>query len=611
MANYGPPLVDFSSLGRLGETFTSAFDKAQKQTAMAEAGQALNSGNYKVAAAKLAGLGDMSSAAALLALEQKSADSSNDARVLQSVFGGGNASAPATAAPPTSLGNPTEIENRFIGSVKGAGLTNPYGLGAVAAYGRAESGFSPANANRVWNDPSESGQPGQAGGIMSWRADRLANLQRFASERGEKPGSISPETQGAFLIAEDPQLLPRLQAAKSPDEANQIMANAWRFAGYDRPGGENARRLAMTRAYAGRFGQAGGPAAPPAGAPAAGVQVAQAPAAPNDPRADMPSVGAAEAQGFVIPGTGQVVDQQTIASNPRIQNMVRALGMVKGDQARAAIRQQLELEVADLKAKQAQNAPTDVQRNFVAAQRDPAFREFLKEQRASTTVNVDQKGEGEYAKTVGKSLGERMDAISKEGDSARQDSVLLGQLREIGGKITNMGAGAALQARLQQFGINVGPNTDEIAAFGAIVDKLTPQQRVPGTGASSDLDVRMFKSALPNLIRTPGGNELILSTLEAVSQDKAARAAIADRALTGELKPQDAIKELRALPDPMAALKDARKDGFKSLPQMQQERKAPEPPKAPEAPSQFREGQRARGPNGQIIIFRNGQWGAQ
>jgi hypothetical protein len=245
------------------------------------------------------------------------------------------------AAPASSNG---DIANRFIGTVRQAGLTNPFGLGAVAAYGQAESAFSPQNANRVWNDPSESGQAGQAGGIMSWRADRLQNLYRFAQQKGEQPGNISPETQAAFLASEDPQLLPRLQNARSADEANQIMANAWKFAGYDRPGGENARRLNMTQQFAQRFGgdgqrQQGGIASIQGDDPVklrqeaeryaqsspeaarqflaraeaaergGGVQMAQA---QGGPQADVPAQGAAQAQGFAIPQGMQPANRQNV-----------------------------------------------------------------------------------------------------------------------------------------------------------------------------------------------------------------------------------------------------------------------------------------------------------
>lgn len=264
--NLGPPLIDFSPIGNLGKTYQQAADAAQKRDidgqrrlALASLGQ---SGDYGALGQKLIGLGDISEGAALIGLGQKAEDRKLELEAYKnSPFSGGVIGVPTVAptqsSAPVATGTPNEIETQFVNGVRGAGLTNPVGLAAVAAYGRAESGYSPGNVNRTWNDPSESGKSGTSGGIMSWRADRLQNLHRFAQGRGEQPNNISPATQAAFLAQEDPQLIPRLNAAKTPEEANSIMANAWRFAGYDRPGGENARRLALTKHYASRYGQSG------------------------------------------------------------------------------------------------------------------------------------------------------------------------------------------------------------------------------------------------------------------------------------------------------------------------------------------------------------------
>lgn len=129
----------------------------------------------------------------------------------------------------------------FIETVRAGGLTNPYGLAAVASTGKAESGWSAANANRTWSDPSESGQPGTAGGIMSWRGPRYQALAAT--------GDLSPEGQARFFLQEDPQLIQALNNAGSVEEAQQLMNRAWAFAGHDRPGGEAARRMAMAQNY--------------------------------------------------------------------------------------------------------------------------------------------------------------------------------------------------------------------------------------------------------------------------------------------------------------------------------------------------------------------------
>lgn len=74
--------------------------------------------------------------------------------------------------------------------------------------------------------------------------------------------------QAKFLLAENPQLTQALQNAQSPEEGHRLMADAWKFAGYNRSGGENAARLATTQAYANSF--AGGQALPGVAAPRGG-----------------------------------------------------------------------------------------------------------------------------------------------------------------------------------------------------------------------------------------------------------------------------------------------------------------------------------------------------
>jgi hypothetical protein len=164
----------------------------------------------------------------------------------------GLASAAVSALGPNSAEaatpDPNDIRGRFISTLQQGGLTNPNGLGAVAAYAQHESRYSPSNITGSWSDPSESGQAGQSGGILSWRADRLANMKAFTQ------GAADPVVaQANFLLKENPQLTQALQNAQSPEEGHRLMADAWKFAGYNRSGGENAARLATTQAYANSF----------------------------------------------------------------------------------------------------------------------------------------------------------------------------------------------------------------------------------------------------------------------------------------------------------------------------------------------------------------------
>lgn len=264
------------TLANLGKTFGDNYDAARKQGIEDQALQAsrgiadaLASGkepDYGAIAGVAARTGDLGTTVKLLELARKhSLDKS-----FATDFGGG---APAPASPdgsipmaraapagprvPSMAGGSAkmalpadpEVEGRFIGALRSGGLTNPYGLAAMAAYANAESRYSPSNITGTWSDPSERGQPGTSGGILSWRGSRLQNMQ--AATRG---ASDPVEAQAKFALTENPDLTAALQNAKSPDEAHALMANAWKFAGYDRPGGENDRRRALVRAYVSKVG---------------------------------------------------------------------------------------------------------------------------------------------------------------------------------------------------------------------------------------------------------------------------------------------------------------------------------------------------------------------
>lgn len=141
-----------------------------------------------------------------------------------------------------------KLSNREIAlnTWRNNGVTNPFGLAALAATGTEESGFSNANLARTWSDPSESGGQGTSGGMFSWRNERLNALQSFAKEAGQT-GNGSTENQALFYVKERPNVIAALNKAGSMEEAMAIMNNDIAFAGHDRKGGEAAARLETAR----------------------------------------------------------------------------------------------------------------------------------------------------------------------------------------------------------------------------------------------------------------------------------------------------------------------------------------------------------------------------
>ncbi|MCO5092663.1 phage tail tip lysozyme [Bosea sp. (in: a-proteobacteria)] len=528
--NYGAENAAVSSMSQtLGNLIPDMRKQQQEQRKLdlqeqrlGALGQAAKTGDFNSLGRALIGTGDIQGGAALLSLGQKEAD-----RKLEQDWIRGSAASPTAAVAP--IGTPNEVENRFLGGVQNAGLTNPNGLAAVAAYGRSESGYSPQNAGRTWNDPSESGQPGQAGGIMSWRAERLQNLQRFAASRGEQ-GNGSPETQAAFLASEDPTLIPRLNAAQTPQEANQIMAQAWRFGGYDRPGqGEHARREGLTAQYAQRYGNQ-----PTSQRP---VQVAETEEdvqrleQAQATRADAPAAGAANAQGFAIPGTGEIIPQ-AISTDPAVRMAMGRYVTAPTERTRAAAKAQLDLAVKDAERRVEGSKPTDVQRNYELARRQGyqgSFVDYQKELRAAgkTEINLGA-GEKEYDKQSAKDFAELSRDVAKRGANANGKIATLNRLETLLAN-PNVRTGAGAQAALTLaraakalFGIEtegLGP----AEAVNAIANGFALELRNPSGGAGmpgalSDKDREFLMSLTPGLERTPEGNKLIIDYMRRLAK---------------------------------------------------------------------------------------------
>lgn len=202
---------------------------------------------------------------------------------------------------------------------------------------------------------------------------------------------------------------------------------------------------------------------------------------------------------------------------------------------------------------------TDDQREYLQAKEEGYTGTFLdfdtarrQASAARTNINnVPARAEGKFQEELGKGLADRFQKMAEEGDAARGDLAVIGQLRDVmpkGGTLTG------ISGMLAQYGIG-GEGLSDIQATEALLARLTPQQRVPGSGATSDFEMRMFRSALPSLWRTPEGNEILLNTMEGLARLRQAQGDIAYRVMSGELTREQAADALKSIPDPMAAFK--------------------------------------------------------
>ena len=186
--------------------------------------------------------------------------------------------------------------------------------------------------------------------------------------------------------------------------------------------------------------------------------------------------------------------------------------------------------------------------------------------KSSVTVNnIPADGNsGAFNKKADEAAATRFDGIVAEGRGAQAFLGDLATLATLAPQI-GTGKGAELTAALGPYADAVGIPIDGLGdaqAYQAIVDRLAPNMRPAGAGATSDFDAKQFLSSLPSLGRTPEGNAIITATLQAVQENKVKAAEIANKAFSSEITWQEADRQIAALVNPYAAFKKMKKDGI-------------------------------------------------
>ena len=145
----------------------------------------------------------------------------------------------------------------------------------------------------------------------------------------------------------------------------------------------------------------------------------------------------------------------------------------------------------------------------------------------TTVTNILGGAEGTLAKELAKGQAQRVTAsigAGIEGSKRLRDLETLGEL------LTQIdtGASAAVKSLLGKYGIKT-EGVELIEAAEAMINRLVPTAREPGSGPMSDRDLELFKKTFPSMLNTPSGNALILSTLEEVSKYEIAEGIIAGK----------------------------------------------------------------------------------
>ena len=157
-----------------------------------------------------------------------------------------------------------------------------------------------------------------------------------------------------------------------------------------------------------------------------------------------------------------------------------------------------------------------------------------------------------FGEEVAKKEATRWSELSSNYTAARQKLADIELLEALLADV-NTGPVQAMARFANSFGIDY--RSAPAAAAEALISRLVPGQRAPGSGPMSDADLDLFKLSLPSLTTTNEGNQLIVKTMIAIGKYEVEVSRIANKVTSGEISRQAGQKELEALADPLAEVK--------------------------------------------------------
>lgn len=188
----------------------------------------------------------------------------------------------------------------------------------------------------------------------------------------------------------------------------------------------------------------------------------------------------------------------------------------------------------------------------------------------TVTNNVDTKGASKFSEVANTKQADRYSKMMEAADEAVSLKGDIDTLADLGSKISTNRLGEAklgIAQYAKAAGLDdvaerlTGGKLSEMEAYQAITEKLAPRMRVPGSGATSDYEMRGFKNSLPTLLKTPEGNAIAVDTFRSLYDYQMAIGEIAGQAIRGEIPQKEADAQIRALESPFARFKEYRKAG--------------------------------------------------
>lgn len=159
------------------------------------------------------------------------------------------------------------------------------------------------------------------------------------------------------------------------------------------------------------------------------------------------------------------------------------------------------------------------------------------------SVNIDQRGQSEFEKGVGKAQAERLDGFVKAGSAARTQLASIDAAQAAldqynSGSFFGSGklgpAEATVRAYAQSLGIGNATTASAAELSNAIQNRRALEMRNPDAGlgmpgALSDADREFLRTSQAGLDKTPEGNRLLLEMERRVANRKIELASLAER----------------------------------------------------------------------------------
>lgn len=184
----------------------------------------------------------------------------------------------------------------------------------------------------------------------------------------------------------------------------------------------------------------------------------------------------------------------------------------------------------------------------------PEYNKFMVTGGGSPMVTIDQRDRDEFESAVSKRDAKFFGDLADQAPTVGRNRAVIGELESL---LSNVDTG--FSARIKSYAGTLGipiEGVNEIQAAQAIIARLVPEQRPPGSGTMSDADLEQFKQSLPSIINQPGGNQLIIDTIKAINDLQMEEAEIANKVFTGELTRKEGREALMQLANPIDIYKD-------------------------------------------------------